>query len=107
MKELSTENQVRIINPKKLGEEGITGTVLTGTFKEERVEELKQNNTGKKFTSRSFIFVDDEGKDVIVNATGHLSYLMEAQEVKPGDRLSVQYLGRDGEARHQFKLIAA
>ncbi len=107
MKTLENVTNVRIINPSKLEKEGITGEVLTGTFKEEKVEERTQKSNGKKFTSRTFVFEDESGNDVIVNSTGHLAYLMQKQEVKPGDKLSVLYFGKDGQDRHQFKLIAA
>lgn len=104
--EKDTSN-VRIINPKQLLDEGITGSVLTGTFVKESVEERVQKATGKKFTSRSFIFEEEDGKTAIINSTGHLNYLMEKQEVKPGDKLSVLYFGKDKQDRHQFELIAA
>lgn len=105
--ETGTNENIRFINPRTLLDEGITGSVLTGTFKEEKVEERVQKSTGKKFTARSFIFEEDDGKTAVINSTGHLAYLMKAQEVKPGDKLSVLYFGKDKQDRHQFELIAA
>lgn len=107
MKSRDEVSNVRIINPKKLLDEGITGVVLTGTFQKEVTEERVQRATGKKFISTSFTFLDEEGKIAVINSTGHLSYLMKKQEVQPGDKLSILYFGKDKEDRHQFELIAA
>lgn len=111
MKNLEEVSNRTIFNPAKLQAEGITGQLFTGEFVELKEEERKTKDKGKKFMSRSYIFRGDDGKEIILNSTGHLKYLMEKQEVQPGDRVSVIFLGKDDpedeKSPYQFRLIAA
>lgn len=97
----SGEGNVTFFNPRQLAEQGFTGMLVEGVF-EGYSEEEKQDAKGRKFTSKSYKFVDSEEKPVVINAFGKLNYLMK--DIPKGTVCQVYYLGKDGEY-HNCKVL--
>lgn len=91
---ISDGPRVKFHNPTKLFKEGVTGELLQGTFKE-YIEEERRSASGKKFTSKSYIFEAEDGIKHVVDSFGKLDALM--RKVSPGDFCRVVYLGKDND----------
>ena len=89
------------MSPSKLAQEGFKGEIVVGEY----VKRVP-NEYGKD----DFEFVANDGRTVIVNHCGHLGFLADKLEMKPGDICQVIYHGKStykGKESHEFELNIA
>lgn len=93
---------IKFIRPSKLAEAGETGVILVGEY----VKRVPNSVTSKE----DFEFLDNEGRTVILNSTGHFEYLANSMKLNPGQVCRVTYKGKNlykGKETHEFKLEIA
>jgi hypothetical protein len=102
----STETNTVIYNPKRMADEGVNGELFEAKYVEYSEVE-RETKDGRKFISKSHRFVDDDGKNIIVNSAGLLDYLIKKKNVAAGSTVKVLYFGKDEKGMHSFDVISA
>ena len=98
------ESNSKILNAAKLNELGVRGEIFKGRYVTYK-EEPRKAKDGKKFTSKVHVLQDEAGRNVLINSTGHLDYLIRDRGIVTGDTIKIMYFGKDETDRHSFGLL--